>query len=523
MRASHTKKIILALLLFSHVSPTHAVIEDFDVPDDILDIGYLDIARAVTAPAVAGAKFVHSAFNTVREPYNVARKYFTDVAEGAKVGSLRVSSKNHWISTAIEPLSQIHGLGWLKHVSFAARRGPDMLHLFINEKLTVKQKAIALALGIVEPIASTTGISALQNASSSLRGKLGVDAKDVAAKSKLSWVQKLIIMGLHLTKYRKFSGDAAGLQYSIEQILESFIHYGVYSYRGDTNTFHNDNWTLLKASPKFQRAANRLFYSLFTEVAIVQGINYGVQKKVLGDNLLGRYGIDAALFAKDLLMPLLIYRARFHKHMPDMASFASTNALRTALKIYLTRAPIERIFGHRDVTDPVFVALRACENEGLFDRRIAFWQGHISEQFDNIFNLGLSVVDIMLSKAGLNVNFGHNSMNAKEVMRHSRDLLYNVPGAYPAEFMQSLQGTAMIMDHNEKLSTLDTPGLFAFDHEMEVKRGAPATPVADMSAVEEILRGAEHERAKLERGVHRERALLEGDAGSLLRGLLGRR
>ena len=266
------------------------------------------------------------------------------------------------------------------------------------------------------------------------------------------------------------------------------------------------------------RAANRLFYSLFTELGIVNAINYGVKSGKVGDNLLGRYGIDVALFAKDLLLPLIIYRQQFGQNMPDIGTYVQTNALRTALKIFVARAALEKVLGSRNATDPVFVALRACENEGLFDRQVGFVQGHIFEGFDFAFDEMLTLTDMALTEAGMDVNFGDSSKNAKEIMRHSRDLLYNMNG-YPGHFQDNLRGTANIMAHNQALSKLGTPGLFGFDSTMEVKKDLPSVTI-DTSASEEIVRTTQLVRDKLAREVYRQRDLLNSDYGSLLRGVL---
>ncbi len=545
MRAAHTKKIILACLIVSFTTSTQAFIDNFDMQGEMFDLSLLDKALAVPVLAMAGAAYAHKTFKRLKTPYDEARKHFTDVAQGAKVGSMRVNSYNHWVSTLIEPLAQFHGMGWLRHVSFAARRGPDILNLFVNNELSTEQQAIVAALGISESVADLTASKSMSSLSTILRGKLS-EKKGSLHNDKLSLPKKFILLALYLTKYRSFAGDSAGIQLATEQILETFIQYGMYSHRGGNASVDASKWAQLNNSPKFLSAANRLFYSLFTEIGIVNAINSGVKSGKMGDNLLGRYGIDVALFAKDLLMPLAIYRSRFGQNMPDTMKYIETNAVRTALKIFVARAALEKVFGHRDVRNPVFVALRACENEGLFDRQIGFVQGHVYEQFDYLFNEVLTMTDMALVEAGLDVNFGDNSKNAKEVMRHSRDLLYNM-GNYPPHFNQNLTGTAAIMLHNQQLAKLQTPGLFGFDSVMEVSRQAQnmatrATrgavrslgieideplpvhiEIVDTSATEQLVRSSERERRNLARQVYRQRDLLNREYGSLLRGVLKER
>ncbi len=524
MGVSH-HKLLMVLAITGAVAPSLNAF-DIDISPDVLDIGISDNAvvntavlgaLAATIQVANGVVYAKKKFSEVKEPYKKAYKYLTNVAEGAKVGSMRVQSKSHWLSTGIEPLSQIHGLGWLRHVSFAARRGPDMLHLFVNQTLTPKQKAIAVVLGVIDPIASVTGFQSVQDASTYLRNNLGLEEKESLGNDKHSLLQKVLLAGMHIFAYRDFAGDSAGIQYALEQIFESCIHYGVYTYRGNSQGFHDDKWALLNASPKFQRAVNRLLYSMLTEIGIVQGMSYGVQKGVLGDNLLGRFGIDAALFAKSMLMPALIYRARFGKNMPQLGTFVHSNLLRTVLKILLTRIPYEMSAGHRNVSDPVFVALRACENEGLFDRQFGGTQLRLSQGFDFIYDFILRLNDMRLKAK--DVHYGKDSINAKEIMLHSRDYLYKMKKVYPPEFFASMEGTTNIMAYNQVIANQVTPGYLPFDEEVEVAKRKAIALQADSSAVEEILRSCERERALLVTKKRNLKDLLEGKYGSLLTGL----
>ena len=613
MRVPHTKKLILAIALASLSTPSQAVIDDFDLQGNPLDITVVDALKVVPAALVAGytaaitgATVANKTFKTLTAPYNFATKYLTDIAHGAKVGSMRVGSKSHWMSTGIEAVSVIPYLGPLKYLSFPVRRGVDILDLFVNEKLPLGQKFTAMALWFVDPLTQLTDTNRLAKVpriahrigqlhtqlarlSSHWHESIGdgerkmslfntsilktwIDGKGEGYEATridkwLSSSISLMITALHMTKFRSFAGDSAGIQLATQQIVETMFQYGTQNHRSGNANVDGGKMDMFKSSPKLMRATNRLVYSLLTEIGIVQGVQAGVASGILGDNFLGRYGIDVALLSKDLLMPLAVYRARFGEHMPDMGKYVQTNVVRSVLKIVIARAALEKIMrsmtGPRkvalNVTNEVFVALRACENEGLFDRQIGFVQGHVFEGFDYVFNAILSHIDMVLKSEGVDVNFGYNSRDAKEVMRHSRDLLYNM-GGYPSHFHDSLQGTAAMMLHNEQLSKMETPGLFGFDSNMEVTRQLQnSRPQKFESALQEVsdtakkmalkslatrgmrfseqesgsyvdtrvtqeqVRLSERERSKIARSVYRQRDLIKGNHTGLLKGLLKER
>ncbi len=145
----------------------------------------------------------------------------------------------------------------------------------------------------------------------------------------MSYLEKgliaLLLLGLD-TPFTPASGGATGLQKGTERLLGQLQQRSVFvpSDRGRLR-FDAEQFSALRRDPDFQATTNGLLYALMGELGV----------SLLG-TLGGRMGGIWSLlglaeelgFAKDLLLPLLIFRSRYGHALPSTSAYLRENTIR---------------------------------------------------------------------------------------------------------------------------------------------------------------------------------------------------